>query len=91
MLTPSLSRNTLAISVLPMSMVASGIPPALWSINGVGVWVLCCLLAQGFGFCGELMLALGGSYGCHPFMASDGAKSARPHTSMGRCYDVEEP
>jgi hypothetical protein len=28
-----------------MSMAAGGSPPTLWSINSVGDWVLCCLLA----------------------------------------------
>jgi hypothetical protein len=45
-----------------MSVAVCGSPPALWSINGVGVWVLCCLLAKGFEFCGALMFAIGGSY-----------------------------
>jgi hypothetical protein len=78
-ITSSLSQNVKAISSLTMLMVDGGSPPALWSINGVGVWVLCCLLAQGFGFCGVLMLALGGSYSWSSFSnLLGGPKSARP-------------
>jgi hypothetical protein len=42
MLTPSLSRNALAISSLTISMAAGARPLALWSnIGGVG-WILAC-------------------------------------------------
>jgi hypothetical protein len=53
MLTPSLSRNTPAISSLTISMAAGARPPALWSnIGGVG-WILaCCLLSHWFELCG---------------------------------------
>jgi hypothetical protein len=44
MLTPSLSRNTPAISSLTKSMAAGARPPALWSnVGGVG-WTLACSL-----------------------------------------------
>jgi hypothetical protein len=45
-----------------MSMAGGASLPTLWTINGVGIFVLCCLLAQGFEFCGALMLVLGNSY-----------------------------
>jgi hypothetical protein len=54
MLTPSLSWNTLAIFSLTMSMATGGNPSALWSSIGVGIGVLCCLLAHEFGFCGGI-------------------------------------
>jgi hypothetical protein len=60
-LTPSLSRNTLAMSSLTMSMAGSGNPPTLWS-KGVGACVsICRPLTHGFGFCRALMLVLGAS------------------------------
>jgi hypothetical protein len=80
MLTSSLSWNAPAISSLTMSMEAGGNPPALWSSIGVGVGVLCCLLAHGFGFCG-------GINACPIwliwlvifFWPSGGPKSTHPH------------
>jgi hypothetical protein len=91
-LTPSLSLNALAISLLTMLMAVGGSPLAFWSINGVDVWVLCCLLIHGLGFCVALMPALSGSYGWSSFFSLLGElKSARPHASVGRCYDHERP
>jgi hypothetical protein len=63
MITPSLSRNTPAISSLTMSMAAGGSPPALWSNIGVVVWILVyCFPPPLVWFCGALMLALCVSY-----------------------------
>jgi hypothetical protein len=90
MLTLSLSRNALAISSLTMSMVADGSPPALWSIHGVDICVLCCLPAHGFEFCGALMLALGNSYNWSPLLGLLGAKNTRSHASVRQCYGDEE-
>jgi hypothetical protein len=90
MLTPCLSLNALAISSLTMLMVVGGSPLAFWSINGVGVWVLFYLRIHGLGFCVALMPSLGGSYGWSSFFSLLGEpKSARPHASVGRCYDDE--
>jgi hypothetical protein len=62
MLTPSLSRNALAISSLTISMAAGARPPALWSNIGEVDWILaCCLPLHWFGFCGSLLFALYGS------------------------------
>jgi hypothetical protein len=82
MLTPSLSQNAQAISSLTMSIAASGSPPTLWTNISVGVWVLYRLPVHGFGFCGALMLAPGGSYGWSSvFGLLGGPKSTRPHVS----------
>jgi hypothetical protein len=62
MITPSLSRDALAISSLTISMAAGVRPPALWSnIGGVG-WILaCCLPPHWFELCGALLFTLYGS------------------------------
>jgi hypothetical protein len=62
MLTPSLSRNAPGISSLTISLAASGNALALWSNSGGACVSICCSLAQGFGFYGALMLALGVPY-----------------------------
>jgi hypothetical protein len=51
MLTPSLSRNTPAISSLTISMAAGARPPALWSnIGGVGWMLAYCLSPIGLSY-----------------------------------------
>jgi hypothetical protein len=89
MLTPSLSRNAPAISYLTMSMAAGGNPLSLWS-KGVGSCVSTCLVAQGLGFCGSLILSLG-ALSCMLNLSDIlGAKKCSPDVFVGPCHDFEE-
>jgi hypothetical protein len=61
MLTPSLSRNTPAISSLTISMAAGGRPLAFWSNMGEVVRMFVCRLSPYWlQFCGVLIFALCG-------------------------------
>jgi hypothetical protein len=83
MLTLSLSQNAPAISSLTILIATGGSPPTLWSSKGVGVWVLCRLPTHGFGLCGALMIAHGGSYGWSSLFDLLGGQKVLAPTCLG--------